>query len=150
VTEIRELKQAAELDELRRIGVAAGLEPGDGGEDVIVAWGAFEGLELVGGIALETLLGLDLIGWLVVDERRQGKGIGRRLLTTLEDEARRRGVVHLWATARAPGFFMRAGYAVAGGGGEREILLPGCFTCDQYQISCHPKIVKKDLQARSV
>jgi GNAT superfamily N-acetyltransferase len=150
VTEIRELTQDAELDELRRIGVEAGLEPGDREEDVTAAWGAFEDAELVGGIALETLHGLDLIGWLVVDERRQGNGIGRRLLATLEDYARRRGVVELWATARAPGFFMRSGYTVAGGGAEREILLPGCFTCDQYQISCHPKVVKKDLQASSV
>lgn len=150
MTEIRVLAHPSEFDELRRIGIEAGLEPGDREEDVVAAWGVFEGDELVGGIALEKLHGLDLIGWMVVAERLRGRGIGRRLLERLEADARERGIDRLWATARAPGFFMRSGYTVAGGGGEREVLLPGCFACDQYQISCHPKVVKKDLQAGSV
>jgi len=140
------LAQAEELDALRRLGVEAGLEPGDDrDDDVVAAWGAYDDGDLVGGIALEKHCGLDLVGWLAVGERIRGRGLGRRLLATLEDEARRRAVAELWATARTPGFFIRNGYAVAGGGGERELLLPACFDCEQYQVNCHPKIVKKTL-----
>lgn len=147
MTEIRPLTQVAELDALRQLGIAAGLEPGDDHtDDIVAAWGAFDDGDLVGGIALETHHGLDLVGWLAVGDDVRGRGIGRRLLTTLEDEARRRRIAELWATARAPGFFIRNGYAVAGGGAERELLLPGCFDCDQYQKTCHPKIVRKGLE----
>jgi N-acetylglutamate synthase-like GNAT family acetyltransferase len=145
MVEIRSLDHAAELDALRRLGVEAGLEAGDDRDDVVAAWGAYDAAELVGGIALETQHGLDLVGWLVVGEHLRGRGLGRRLLETLEGEARRREIGELWATARAPGFFIRNGYAVAGGGGERELLLPGCFDCEQYQDTCHPKIVRKSL-----
>lgn len=146
MSEIRTLVQPDELGALRRLGVEAGLEEGDDRvEDIVAAWGAYEGAELVGGIALERYRGLDLIGWLVVGERLRGRGLGRRLLETLEDEARQREVGELWATARAPGFFIRNGYAVAGGGGERELLLPDCYDCEQYQDTCHPKIVRKSL-----
>jgi N-acetylglutamate synthase-like GNAT family acetyltransferase len=150
MTEIRPLTQVAELDALRRLGIEAGLEPGDDrNEDIVAAWGAFEGAALVGGIALETHHGLDLVGWLAVGDSVRGRGIGRRLLGTLEDEARRRRIGELWATARAPGFFIRNGYAVAGGGAERELLLPGCFDCEQYEETCHPKIVKKGLETNT-
>jgi GNAT superfamily N-acetyltransferase len=146
MADIRPLNGAAEVDALRRLGVEAGLDAGDDCDaDVVAAWGAFEGSDLVGGIALEAHRGLDVVGWLAVGEPLRGRGVGSRLLGTLEDEARRRNVHELWATARAPGFFIRNGYAVAGGGGERELLLPGCFACDHYLEDCHPKIVRKVL-----
>jgi len=137
-----------DIDALRRLGIEAGLDPGDDRDEYIVtAWGAYDGDELVGGVALETFRQLDLIGWLAVREGRRGRGLGRRLLETVEGEAQRRGVTDLWATARTPGFFMRQGYSAVGGGAERELLLPDCVRCEQYEVTCHPKIVKKTFVA---
>jgi predicted GNAT family N-acyltransferase len=51
----------------------------------------------------------------VVDDVR-GRGVGRALLSFLEEEARRRGAIRLtlWAQVRARVFYERAGYAVEG------------------------------------
>lgn len=144
-----EIRPLTDLDALRRLGTQAGLDAGDDrDEDIRMAWGAYLADDLVGGVALEHFADLDLVGWLSVRDDSRGKGIGRLLLEVVEVEAARRGVSELWATARAPGFFMRTGYTVAGGGAERELLLPGCHTCDQYQATCHPKIVKKAIAAQ--
>jgi N-acetylglutamate synthase-like GNAT family acetyltransferase len=139
-----EIKPLVDFDALRRLGIEAGLDAGDDrDEDIRVAWGAHVADDLVGGVALEYLADLYLVTWLSVRSDSRGKGIGRQLLRAVEAEAARRSASDLWATARAPGFFMRAGYTVAGGGPERELLLPACNDCEQYLDTCHPKIVKK-------
>ena len=144
-----EIRLLSDFDELRRLGIAAGLDAGDDrDEDIRVAWGAHVADDLVGGVALEHFVDLDLVGWLSVRDDHRGTGIGRQLLEVVEAEAARRDVSELWAIARTPGFFMRAGYTVAGGGAERELLLPGCHDCEQYQDTCHPRIVKKAIAAR--
>lgn len=144
-----EITPLSDLDALRRLGVEAGLDAGDDRDEHIrAAWGAHVAGDLVGGVALEHFADLHLVSWLSVRDDSRGKGIGRRLLEEVEAEAARRGVSVLWATARVPGFFMRAGYTVAGGGAERELLLPGCRSCDQYRDTCHPKIVKKAIAAQ--
>jgi N-acetylglutamate synthase-like GNAT family acetyltransferase len=141
-----DIKPLIDYDALRRLGIDAGLDAGDDRDEHIrVAWGAYLADELVGGVALEHFADLHLVGWLAVRDDSRGRGIGRRLLEAVEAEAVDRGISELWATARTPGFFMRAGYTVAGGGFERELLLPGCQDCEQYQETCHPKIVRKTL-----
>lgn len=140
-----------DVDALRRLGVAAGIDPGRGEpkEDIVLAWGAYDGDRLIGGVTLEWFAGLYLVSWLSVVEECRRQGVGHLLLETLERGALDLGVGELWATARTPGFFMRQGYSVAGGGGEREVLLPGCEGCPQYETTCHPKIVKKALAAEA-
>ncbi len=51
----------------------------------------------------------------VIDDVR-GRGVGRALLTFLEEEARRRGASRfvLWAQTRARPFYEKAGYAAEG------------------------------------
>ncbi len=48
-----------------------------------------------------------------VREDKRGTGVGARLITTFEDEARNRGSTHVFVTSftfQAPGFYHRLGY----------------------------------------
>lgn len=53
---------------------------------------------------------------MAVSPELQGSGLGRRLVTTLEDRLRADGVkrVHLHARAHAAGFYARLGYQIEG------------------------------------
>ena len=147
MTEIRPLTQVAELDALRRLGIAAGLDAGDDrDEDIVVAWGAFDDRRPRRRVALEHFTDLDLVGWLAVARRRarpraSDDVCSRRSKTKRVDAGSR----SCGRPRRAPGFFIRNGYAVAGGGCRARAPSAGCLDCDQYQETCHPKIVRKGL-----
>ena len=83
------------------------------------------------------------MGRIAVSREYRGSGLGRRLLTTLEAEVLRAGLTELWATARAPGFFLAMGYAVVAEGRERDLLLSECLSCGQYGKECRPQAVRK-------
>ena len=53
---------------------------------------------------------------LAVAKERQGQGIGRRLVTRLEEEARKRGInrIEMHARQSAQGFYAALGYAPVG------------------------------------
>ncbi len=106
-------------------------------------WGALVGERMVGTISLDSYKGLTVVGRIAVSQAYRGSGLGRRLLTTLEAEARRRRLTELWATARTPGFFVAMGYSVVAEGRERDLLLSECFACGQYATECRPQAVRK-------
>jgi GNAT superfamily N-acetyltransferase len=57
------------------------------------------------------------IGMTWVREGTRGQGLGQRLLTSFEDEARARGCTHVFVTSftfQAPGFYERHGYREIG------------------------------------
>ena len=122
---------------------AARLEIAEFPEPPLVMWGAFVGERMVGTISLDTHEGLSVVGRIAVSQAYRVSGLGRRLLDTLEAEARQRGLKELWATARAPGFFVAMGYSVVAEGRERDLLLSDCFTCGQYATECQPQAVRK-------
>jgi N-acetylglutamate synthase-like GNAT family acetyltransferase len=122
---------------------AAHLEITESSEPPLAMWGAFVDRRMVGTISLDTYRGLPVVGRIAVSQTYRGSGLGRRLLTTLETEARRRRLTELWATARAPGFFVAMGYSVVASGRERDTLLSDCFTCGQYGKECQPQAVRK-------
>jgi N-acetylglutamate synthase-like GNAT family acetyltransferase len=127
------------------LGTRAGLAEMEGDlNDVQVLWGAYAGQVLIGMAALHRRLGLDLVGWLAVDEDRRGRGVGTRLLAELEAEARRREIDTLWATARVPGFYQALGYQTRADGAA-QTLLAGCPACSQYGTTCYPQAVSKVL-----
>ena len=129
-----------------KLGTSAGLEKMERDLDGLLAmWGAYDGERLVGAIMLRHFFDLDVVGWLAVDEPYRGHRLGSRLLGTLEQEARGRGVTRLWATARAPGFFFRHGYAEAEAGPASDSLLASCPQCAQFGITCTPQAVSKSL-----
>jgi GNAT superfamily N-acetyltransferase len=108
-------------------------------------WGAFDGDLMVGTVSLDDYGGLPIVGRIAVSQAYRGSGLGRRLLTALEEEVLRRGLTELWATARAPGFFVSMGYSVVGDGPERDLLLSECSACRQYGTDCHSQAVRKTI-----
>jgi len=78
--------------------------------------------EIVGGLIAETYYQWCHIDLLWVKEELRGRGYGRRLVVSAEDEARRRGARGSYLDTfsfQAPEFYMKLGYEVFG-------QLPNC------------------------
>jgi N-acetylglutamate synthase-like GNAT family acetyltransferase len=145
-----EVRRTDDIEAALTLGTQAGLaemEEDVGGLEAL--WGAYEGQTLMGIVALCRRGGLDVVGWLAVGESHRGRGVGTRLLAELEAEACRRDATCLWATARAPGFFLAHGYTPKDEGVEPRALLANCPGCSQYGTTCTPRAVFKRLTAPS-
>jgi GNAT superfamily N-acetyltransferase len=73
--------------------------------------------EIVGGISGRTSLGLLFIDLVYLPETLRGTGVGSRMMTMAEDEARRRGCragILYTINFQAPGFYQRLGWRVFG------------------------------------
>lgn len=128
------------------LGRAAGLEEAEGDTDgMVVRWGAFEGSRLVGTIGLRQWRGLFVIAWMAVAEDRRRLGLGSRLLARAEREALDRGADRMWVLARAPGFYVGAGYALVDAGPECTMLYTSCDGCEQFGVTCRPRVAAKVL-----
>lgn len=69
--------------------------------------------EPVGGLLGHTSFGLFFLDLLYLPEELRGSGMGNRIITLAEDEARRRGCTAAFVytvTFQAPGFYERLGY----------------------------------------
>jgi N-acetylglutamate synthase-like GNAT family acetyltransferase len=129
-------------DSVRRLGVAAGLEDVPLRDERLAGlWAAYDEERMVGAVALERVGRRHVVAWLWVAEGFRNRGLGGRLLETVDAEARRRGLAELWATARAPEFFLRHGYAVVPEGPVRDLLLAACADCPQRGSTCRPEAV---------
>ncbi|MDR1572105.1 MAG: GNAT family N-acetyltransferase [Clostridiales Family XIII bacterium] len=113
-------------------------------DDIIVErWEARRGGRLVGGCMLALREGEYIVDGIAVEPELRGDGLGRRLLATAIEEMRARGGRTLFLVARAPGFFRSQGFVTI----AREDA-PGffeCFGCPQYGASCHPEVMRLDL-----
>lgn len=141
------VRRGVELRAAIELAVAAGLETSPDAPEPLALWGAYDGVRLAGVVSLDELGGLAVVGWLAVAESDRGRGLGRLLLAAAEEEARRGGVPALWATARAPGFFLAHGFELVPAGAERELLLGDCRDCPQLGTTCRPQAVRKVLAA---
>lgn len=73
--------------------------------------------EIVGGVFGETYWDWFHLDLLWITEELRGRGYGQRLLAIAEDEARRRGVKHVYLDTfsfQAPEFYKHHGYQVFG------------------------------------
>jgi N-acetylglutamate synthase-like GNAT family acetyltransferase len=141
------IRSLTDLETMRRLGMECGLEDaGRDDETILAAWGAYDGDDLIGTIALEKLGELDTANWLAVDEAYRRRGVAAGLYALLEREARARGISRLWVTARAPAFFVAQGYESVPPSTERDLLLGGCLECDQYGRDCEPRALSKGLE----
>lgn len=142
------IERTRDLTAVRALGASSGLEAGERDDAaVIVAWGAFAGDRLVGCIALERHARYVTVNQMAVHDDHRRCGLATRLLATLEEEARGRGVLRLWVQARAPGFFVSRGYVPAPAA-DADWLLADCRRCEQYDSGCSPRALVKDLVPR--
>jgi len=137
-----------DLETVLGLGLAAGLAKHDQDVEGIQAmWLAIDAGEPVGAVMLRHQAGLDIVGWMAVREDHRGRGVGRRLLATVEEHLVCSGAARSWATARATGFFLHHGYTPVDSGPAHDYLLGPCLSCEQYRATCTPRAVSKALAA---
>ena len=141
------IARSDDLEAALALAREAHLEVSASSEPPLAMWAAFDGDRMIGTVSLDAFRGLSVVGRFAVSRSYRGKGLGRRLLSALEDEAQGRGLTELWATARAPGFFVSMGFSVVGDGRQRDLLLSECGVCPQYGTECRPQAVRKTYRA---
>jgi N-acetylglutamate synthase-like GNAT family acetyltransferase len=100
-----------------------------------------EGGELIGGCVLARRERRFICDGIAVDPPYRKSRIGEVMLDMIEDTARGLGGEELYLVARAPGFFAKYDYAEIPK--EDAPTFFECFTCPQYGVTCHPKVMKK-------
>jgi N-acetylglutamate synthase-like GNAT family acetyltransferase len=142
--ELVEMREVTDLEAVRRLALEAGLEDGPF-EDIVFTCGFFEGENLKGCAALRDRGGVFSVEWLAVDSGMRGRGLGRLLVRRIEAESKSRGAGRIWALARAPAFFQRIGYRIVPQEESPGPTVTNCLKCRQYNSTCFPKIVTREL-----
>jgi N-acetylglutamate synthase-like GNAT family acetyltransferase len=139
-----EIRPTKDYEAIRLLALASGLEDGTF-QRTVAAFGYYLFDDLVGCATLRWDGEMYSVDWLAVAETMRGKGLGGGLVAVITKEARKRGASRLWALARAPEFFERIGFRrIAADDGIGQVLA-NCLVCHQYQKSCFPAIMIKDL-----
>lgn len=138
------LRKTDDFEAIRTLALRSGLEDGTF-EGIVTAYGYHIGEELVGCVALKRDQERFAVEWLAVSEQLRHKGIGKMLVKKIEGEARMRGADRIWALARAPRFFESIGFRVATSDESGGATMSNCLLCSQYQRSCFPAIVVRQL-----
>lgn len=81
-----------------------------------------------------------IIDGIAVDAAHRKQKIGEALLEAVIREVRSRGGDSIYLVARAPGFFRKNGFTAIPP--EKAPNFFECKYCPQYQVSCHPEIMK--------
>jgi len=143
-----DLRPTTDLEAVRKLALSAGLE--DGTFDGLVrVYGLFDEDEVVACVALKRSGNVFSVEWLAVEKDLRGRGIGRKLVTRVADDARSLGASDLWALARAPDFFLRIGFKLSSDEESPGPTYGVCTKCKQYKHTCHPRIVVLALSSHS-
>ena len=112
--------------------------------DIVKCWKVTSEGKLIGGFVLANRNDEFICDGIAVDEEYRNMELGRALLKLGTEETVMRGGQRIYLVARTPGFFRREGFETV----EREEAPEffECFTCPQYGNTCHPEVMKKDLQ----
>ncbi len=105
----------AVLAPLQAHNAASAVSVGTSGHLAIWLRGADN--ELEGGLYASHWFGWMKVEYVFVPEHRRGRGVGQRLVATLEHAARARGCRGVWLNSfsvQAPGFYEKLGYRVVG------------------------------------
>lgn len=95
---------------------------------------------IVGGCVLCLREGEYIIDGIAVNPAYRKSDWGGKLLALALQEAKSRGAEAMYLVARAPGFFRKHGFETI----EREEAPEffECFTCPQYNKTCHPEVMR--------
>lgn len=143
------LRETAEYEKLVRFFVENQLEF-DGDEevdtDIVKCFEVVHGAEeaLVGAAVLAKREGRYIIDGIAVDPLYRKMKVGNVLLKKVVSEVKAVGGDALFLVARAPGFFLANGFAAIEPESAPNFF--ECKYCDQYQISCHPEVMKLEIR----
>jgi amino-acid N-acetyltransferase len=149
-SDMQSFRRTRDYDAVRELAIRAGLDVMDKSvEDIVAAFGYYVDGRMMGCAALEHEAGQHFLEWVAVDPDVRMRGVGASLVALVEEEARRRGMTELWAKARVPEFYRSIGYRVLGEKEKGPKTLDGCMGCSEFNKSCHPAIVVKDLRGKT-
>lgn len=142
-----ELRETDEYERLVRFFVENQLEF-DGDEevdtDIVNCYKvADKDDRLIGAAVLARREGRYIIDGIAVDERYRKQKVGEMLLERVKSRVIELGGCELYLVARAPGFFRKNGFLPIAA--EEAPNFFECKYCPQYNITCHPEIMKLEI-----
>lgn len=99
--------------------------------------------KLIGGIVLAKREGEFIIDGIAVDKGYRKQKLGKKMLDKAIEEVRAASGGSVYLVARAPGFFRTQGFVTTPK--ENAPNFFECLTCPQFEISCHPEVMKLTL-----
>jgi N-acetylglutamate synthase-like GNAT family acetyltransferase len=103
--------------------------------------------KLIGGFVLAKRQGEFIVDGIAVDPEYRKAKLGSALLKGGIEEAVKRGGKRMYLVARAPEFFRKHGFVTVPR--EEAPNFFECLTCPQYGVSCHPEVMRLDLEQNS-
>ena len=111
--------------------------------DLVQCWEARENGKLIGAFVLANREGEFICDGIAVDQEYRKMELGRALLRLGMDETLKRGGKRMFLVARAPGFFRKEGFDEVRREDAPDFF--ECLTCPQYGSTCHPEVMKKEI-----
>lgn len=108
--------------------------------DTLKCWKITDGDTLAAAAALALREERYILDGIAVEEPYRKLQLGKQLLDIVIEEVKARGGDALYLVARAPGFFRRSGFEAVEAAAAPQFF--ECFTCPQYNVTCHPEIMK--------
>lgn len=99
-----------------------------------------EDQQLVGGAVLAMRQGEYIVDGIAIASDYQGIKLGKELMMRVIEEVLIRNGKALYLVARKPGFYERIGFDIIDPKDAPEFF--ECDTCSQYNVSCHPEVMK--------
>ena len=113
--------------------------------DVVKCWQITDADgRLVGGFVLALREGEYICDGIAIDNSLRGTGLGSQMLKLGLEETVKRGGERMFLVARAPEFFRRNGFVTVPRQEAPNFF--ECLTCPQYGISCHPEVMRFDIE----
>ncbi|HHW95322.1 MAG TPA: GNAT family N-acetyltransferase [Mogibacterium sp.] len=99
--------------------------------------------ELLGGAIVQLLNGIYILKDFAITEKYRNCGIGKELLFHVEEEVAKYGAGEMWLVGKTPEYYKKFGWEKVAF--EDAPKFSKCFVCRQYNKTCFPSIMKKEI-----
>ncbi|NLY81776.1 MAG: GNAT family N-acetyltransferase [Clostridiales bacterium] len=113
-------------------------------EHVIYAYEGYDGNKLIGGVSIEQKKNQYILFDIAVIPEYRKKYVGKELLLHAINTIKSLDTDHVYLVAKAPKFFAKYGFKYV----EDKDIPPlfHCLTCDQYNVTCFPKVMRLEIK----
>lgn len=99
--------------------------------------------ELLGGAIVQLLNNIYVLKDFAITEKHRNCGIGKELLFHVEQEIAKLGIKEMWLVGKVPDYYQKYGWERVAFEDSPQIFK--CFTCEQYNKTCFPSVMRKDI-----